>query len=743
MRYAAKESQGEGTMARAVEGRKALMMPGWIAGHPLLRAPLLVLTLAAVIIVVAVVDLAPVVNENFFFASDDPAFRMDARIAEAFPPQPQVIVSVAGDLHDDAYYAKVARLTRSLDDVPGVDRVQSVTRGPRNVSDAFEGPFWRRLLIGEDGRSTLLIVLLSQEEGSSGAPRTRMIEAIEDVAKNASGLSFEVAVSGVPYVVEMIRRQLKEDMIVFSAAAVVVFSLIILFVFRSAELLVGMLASCLLACALTLAALDVSGIRPGILTANLITIVFIMTLQHTVYLGFNIRTAAASGSGRAAVLETMALTAGASWWGMVTTLAGFLSLLLVAARPLRELGLSGGVGACLAFACAYAVFPSFLHGVRAPAPPSSKPAADRGTAFFTRPHPYFAALIFAAAALFAPDARRIDTDPSLPSYFSESSEIRRGLDYIDRNGGSSPLLITVSDAHGMSLDRDSAYEKLWSLQSALEDQPTVGSVLSLPLIMAEAKEQRFAFLFNYKFLLKRMEDPKYGRITNAFVTSDRKRTLLYLRMKENAPREHRLDEVEKIEAIVQRHGFRVEQVGGLYYLQGRFSTLIRESLFSGILQLIAFFLVVAAIVSRRFRWTLAMVVTLCMVPALVLGGIGILHVPVDIASAPAVNISVAMGIADMIQLTTMARRLKRRGLSPGASWSLALELLWKPAAVTSVAVSAGFLIFLLSNFPPTRRFGLAVVAGTAFALYGSLIVLPALAAAGTAGFGRDGESEKA
>ena len=45
-----------------------------------------------------------------------------------------------------------------------------------------------------------------------------------------------------------------------------------------------------------------------------------------------------------------------------------------------------------------------------------------------------------------------------------------------------------------------------------------------------------------------------------------------------------------------------------------------------------------------------------------------------------------------------------------------------------VVVAAGFSIFLLSNFPPTQRFGLAVVIGTAIAAVMALWIFPGLLA---------------
>lgn len=699
-----------------------------VAGHPLARWPLAAALAGLLAFVIARVDLAPAVDGNFFFSTGDPALRQEERIAEVFPARTPVYVSASGDRASPAYTRDVSRLTRAIDAVPGVENVQSMTRGPESVAEAYESPFWRRLLVGEDGRSTLLIATLSRTAEADGPAREAAVGGIEAAADGLRRSGFEIGISGGPFVVERIRTHVLEDMITFTSAALAVFGAILFALFRSAGVVAGMFAACLFASAGTLLGAHAAGIRIGVLTANLVTLVFIMTLQHTVYLAYNLRHAVAEGGARReAVRAAVRMTGPASFWGMVTTMAGFASLLLVDAKPLRELGASGSIGAVLAFVSAYLAFPSFLH--------HDIQVGDSGrrssTVFFARPRVAAALALVAAAAVAAPGAFHLKTEPSFTSYFAEGSEIREGLELVDRNGGSIPLFLVVRDASGGRLDTRKAYPRLWNLQREIEAHPSVGGALSLPVLLAEAKEsvRPFSFLFSNRVLVDRMESPEYGRIADAFVTRDRTRAMVMLRMKENGGEKRRLEEIDEIRSIVRHNGFRAQYVGGLYHLQGRFSDLIHRSLLTGIVQLVAFFLVVAAFVSRSVRWTLALGATLCLPAAIVLGGFGLLAVPVDLGSAPAVNIAVAMGIADMIQLTVAARRRRRDGAAPWEAWRTSLERLWRPAAGTSLAVSAGFAIFLLSNFPPTQRFGLAVVAGTVFALYGSLVALPALAAA--------------
>src|SRR5256714_14225084 len=46
---------------------------------------------------------------------------------------------------------------------------------------------------------------------------------------------------------------------------------------------------------------------------------------------------------------------------MICASLGFASLLIVQAKPLRELGFGGVLGSVVAFICAYVMYPSFLR----------------------------------------------------------------------------------------------------------------------------------------------------------------------------------------------------------------------------------------------------------------------------------------------------------------------------------------------------------------------------------------------
>src|SRR5947199_6889200 len=199
-----------------------------------------------------------------------------------------------------------------------------------------------------------------------GKDTEKSIKHLERIMHELDERDFRIHIAGPPYVVEMIRRSLAHDFWYFSLTAVVLFGLTLAAMFRSARVFLGILATCTSAVLSTLLLQSMFGKKIGILTVNLGTIVFIVALSHLVYMTFNWQTLA-DRKGRlgkeAPNLATAALRMSfpVLFWSMVCASLGFGSLLIVQAKPLRELGFGGVLGSVVALVCAYLIYPPFLR----------------------------------------------------------------------------------------------------------------------------------------------------------------------------------------------------------------------------------------------------------------------------------------------------------------------------------------------------------------------------------------------
>jgi uncharacterized protein len=683
------------------------------------------LAVAAVLIGLAwyTVPLTPHVDPSFFFGNEDPQLQEDKKLYKLFPRQDQIIINIAGKISSADYLNKVDRLTRRLLAIPEVVNARSLTHGPKSFDDALMSSFWGRLLIPEDRRSSNIFVALVADSFQQSIPR------IEAVVQQSETEGFRPVIAGIPYMIELIRRSLVHDLKVFSLSAIVVFGLMIFFLFRSLSILVGSLTASAVATALTLLLNQLFEIEIGILTANLITLVFVLTLPHMIYLTYNWKRASLNdskhqGSVKQAVRETLP----GSLWSTATTLLGFLSLLLLQAKPLRQLGASGSIATVCALLAAYLIYPWFLVGSKSRRGPLGLDAQrSSGRRFvFAAYSGWISAGFVAACLLLGAGIFRLNTDPSLLSYFSE--DVRHGLERVDRTGGSSVLELVIKDSRGRKLDGNESYERLWKLHNDLERDQEVGSVISLPILMAEGEKFPFSFFFSWKSILNKMAEPRYERIGRQFISSDHVYGHFILRMKESDRRQPRAEIIQRIKRIVGRHGFNAVLVGGMYALEAQLSELVESSLVEGLAEIVLLLGVIGFIVTRSLWAGLTMAFGMSMVPVGLLGLIGLLKAPLDIISAPAASLTLGMGIDDtMIHLGERWKRLVREGHPPDEAWKIARAQLWQPIVISMLIVCAGFSIFILSEFPPTRRFGLWVVLGTLLVLPSTLFFVPTVA----------------
>ena len=670
------------------------------------------------------VDLTPQIKPDFFFSSDSEIYKQDRAIQDKFPFQQQLLLNVTTDtITDPNYQEKIRTLSNRILGVQGINYVNSITHGPDDLEAARENPLWQRLLIGNGEKSSFIVAFVQTEDYTS------MIKAVEDIVQEEQNQWFKIKISGLPYIVEQIKRNLTEDMKNFTLGAVGLSALVLLCVFRSFTVVGGALISCITAAMMTLVIQSFMGIPIGILTANLGTIVFVLTLSHIIFLVANWCNAYKK-SPEAKLTETISHTFPASCWAALTTFLGFASLIYVEAKPLNQLGVGGSIGTACALLCAYTVFPAFLR--------LAKVSPSKFTYSLAKnfPLPKKIALgltlivLIGAGAVGFIGVPKINADPSLLTYFKEDSKLYDGIYHVDDNGGSNPLLFVIQKPNRTELTEGPVYNDMWDLQTALAEREEVGSVISLPVIMAEGDEHWLGQFLPWNMLLDILSKPEYGEVAKSFISPDRTQALFMLRMNEYGRDKDRLTIIEELKEIPPQYGFEIANVGGTYYLQGELAASVAKSMTTGIMSLIVLFGVIAFIVARRLLVSAGVMICALSISGIVLGTLGLLSIPVDIISSPAMNICLGLIVDDMIHLTVTARReAKEQGvqLRQWKAWEGALNTQSWPAIISTLTIMIGFSVFALSDFPPSQRFGLEIVYGAGLAVILALGVFPFIA----------------
>jgi predicted RND superfamily exporter protein len=120
-----------------------------------------------------------------------------------------------------------------------------------------------------------------------------------------------------------------------------------------------------------------------------------------------------------------------------------------------------------------------------------------------------------------------------------------------------------------------------------------------------------------------------------------------------------------------------------------------------------------------------------MVPNLIpivltLGTMSLLNIPLNIATAPVAAIALGIAIDDTIHFLVRFRREFRREQNYAKAVENTLQSVGKPILITTIVLTAGFCIFLFSNFQPTQNLGVLISFAVISAVFADLIVLPVL-----------------
>ncbi len=478
---------------------------------------------------------------------------------------------------------------------------------------------------------------------------------------------------------------------------------------------------------------------------------------------YEARRESADRPGREIILETM----DEMWQPVVmtslTTTVGFLSLLGSEIDPLRFLGVFSAVGIMAAMVFSLAFIPASLAlfesrdrrsspsslPTRTPLPLSSPgPFQFAGKTIYIHRYPVvFINLILLVGALAVLPALRIDSDPL--RYFNPGSEIPAANDMINEKFNGIGLINVVVDGGKPDAFKSPALlERLDRLERAVKRAPDVGGTVSLADYLKlmnramhgddaswEILPQTRAEISQYLLLYSFSGDPEDLErvVDDAYRTAD-----LIVRLKTLSS--NRIGRVaaaieDRISEIFGDGGILV-QVGGkamvTYVTQ---QVLVKGQINSILLSLLG----VLFITALMFRSLLAGV--LCVLPIAIatlwnFGFMSLARLPLEPASAVTSCIGIGVGIDYAIHFIAKYRYLTAHA-TPRSFLERDPKVVYREVTVITVStagkailfnalvVVCGFLVLLVSNFPPTRTMGILVSLNMFTCCLGALTLLPA------------------
>ncbi len=606
-------------------------------------------------------------------------------------------------------------------------------------------------LISADGRNINILAYLdwSKVDGKIvphiNVRREKLVEGVRGVAaKWGEKLSEPVRLSGIPLIQRALFEYIHHDLIVFSIAALALFTIALLVVYRRLRFVLIPIVCCLLPAIGMLGAMSFFGIRIALVTSNMPVLLFVLMLPYNVYFIERYRERRAHEPDEDGLTSTFAALRTVlvpCFFSCATTLAGFAALSTSKIIPIRDFGESMAVGMAVGFCVVFLFLPAAMHRLRGSrvkhtGKETYRPSTGlvRGLEKATLARPGWVVMIgMVVLAVSVAGARRISAENKFTSYFWPSSEVYQGLEYIDQEvGGTTWIEVILSSEKAGYFKTKEGVRALEVVEEYFEDIPETGNILSLNSLR---KEMRKTFKPEWFPLLG--DSALFTMINFAAPdlvsqTTDRKftTTRATIRMKETAPTLHRnrildglrehLAENEEVFADLE------VEITGVFQVYAEMLTQLLEGQKQSIVMVP---LAVALMLLLLFRSPLLAVIVLIpqALPAAVLLGImGWAGIPLDLVTVMIASIAIGVGIDAAIQYTMRFREELALTGDIRAAISRAHATVGRAIWNATSIIVAGFTILLLSNFFPTFWFGLFTALAMLLSQLATLTLLPSL-----------------
>ncbi len=504
-----------------------------------------------------------------------------------------------------------------------------------------------------------------------------------------------------------------------------------------------------------------------VVSSNFISLVLIITLSlivHLVVRHRELHMAAPDKPAAELVRETIDSKFKPSFYTALTTMVAFASMMFAEIRPVMDFGLMMVFAVAMGFVLTFVLFPALVSPFapgRVPVP--RRDYAGRMLRGFARLVQQRAALVwvlFAAIGLAGiVGMGKLTVENRFIDYFKSDTEIYQGMELIDRElGGTTPLDVVLDatpdflaweeeedDEFAFEFEGDAGpvggywfdpyqLEEVKDIHDYLESLPETGKVLSVGTSMRMIQHlNRGEPLdpFGLGLVYQQIPDELRDILFDPYMSGDGNQIRIDIRVIDSDPNLHRDALLRQIRGeLISQFDLEPEQVrlSGMLVLYNN----VMQSLISS--QFVTMFIVFGAIMAmfgllfRSLRMALIGPLPTLVAAVSVLGLLGWLGIPLDIMTMTIAAITIGIGVHDTIHYSDRFRLEILGGADYPAAMLESHTQVGRAMFYTTVIITAGFSILMLSNFIPTIYFGLFTGVAMVFALISNLTLLPLLMA---------------
>ncbi|WP_298749177.1 MMPL family transporter [uncultured Arcobacter sp.] len=570
---------------------------------------------------------------------------------------------------------------------------------------------------------------------------------------------------GVTMIADDIITFVKNDLLIYGSSLVLILIIVLWLIFRQVVWITLPILICTLSVVATSGLLGLFAWEITVISSNFIALQLIITISIVLHL--IVRYRELSGKFKHAsqyklVINTVLSKINPSFFAIITTIAGFGSLVFSGIHPVINLGWMMSAGIAMSLLISFIIFPAVMIMSEIKRPHKqlqNNSSLTSLTSYIVEKKPKYIFIATGIIILFSiSGTMKLKVENSFINYFKKDTQIYKGMEVIDKKlGGTTPLDIIIdfkvekdkkeeSSSDEFSFEdefqatsNDAQYwftqdkmDLIMKVHNYLESLDSVGNVQSLATLLKIGKTlNNDVNLDGFKLaLLYNKLPPKYkDLILSPYINIENNQARFNVRIIDSNPNLRRNDFLLKIKNDLAQivpssvASYKLTNLMVLYnnMLQSLFDSQIKTLGF-----VVGILLLMFIILFRSLKIAFIAIITNIVPIGIVFGIMGWLEIPLDIMTITIAAISIGIGVDDTIHYIHRFKEEYRKDHDYVQAMKRSHSSIGYAMYYTTLAVVLGFSILVLSNLIPTIYFGILTVIVMITILSSALLLLPRL-----------------
>ncbi len=639
--------------------------------------------------------------------------------------------------------------------------------------ELLSSPLYQKNLVSEDFKTTAILINLkpnlSKEQNHQNILKTR--ELIKQFSSSG-----KLHLGGVSMIADDMVEFVKHDLKTFGIVVFGILVFVLFILFREIKWVLIPLLICTISVIITSGMIYLLGWKISVISSNFISLLLIMNMSLIIHLAVKYKELLHKNPNHTQidlVLNTITSMSKPSFFVVITTIAGFSSLVLSGIVPIIDFGWMMSIGITISLIMTFVMLPNILVLLPKSKIKDQKKQTKPFTSFvasFVQSNQKLILISWVFIIIFSiTGAMKIFVENSFIDYFKQDTEIYKGMKVLDQQlGGTTPLDIVLTfkeseviidtkvdstevqnsdddflDEFDAEMEEEStSIEQYWftsdkmetikKVHKYLDSLDATGKVLSLHTVASIGKIlNENQDLDGLTLALLYSDLPlKYKKILlDPYINIEHNQVRFSTRIIDSAKDLRRDDLLKKINkdlTYMLNPKFEEFQITNLLVIYNNMLQSLFDSQIKTIGVVVVILFMMFLILFRDLKLSLIAIVANTAPVSVIFGFMGWMAIPLDMMTITIAAISIGIAVDNTIHyIHRYSTEYKQSGDYISSMYN-AHTSIGRAMFYTSLIIMIGFSVLVLSSFIPTIYFGLLTLLAMFMAIAADLLLLPVM-----------------